>query len=175
MKKILIGHKFKLLNSEKTGITLDLTRWNSEKMVEKYSVSYDEESKIERITEDLIHFGEEVSKIEFFERLIRDIQSKEEITREFASEILCDFLEFSIVDFELENLELGIDKIIEQIQIEKNINVEQKLSEGLFEFIWQEKMSIDQKTELLEGLTDINSYSVWSYLGSELEEDIGKH
>ena len=49
------------------------------------------------------------------------------------------------------------------------------MAEAIFEFIWHEKMSNNQKTELLEKLTEINSYSVWSYLGDELEEDIEKY
>ena len=174
MTETFIGHKIKLLNSEKTGITLELNSLSSENMVEKYSVSFDRENIIERITENNISFGEKVSKTDFFKRLIRDIQASEEKTREFASGILCDFLEFDIADFDLYILELGIKKIIEQLKIENNTNAEQKLAEALFEFIWQEKISINQKTILLEKLTEINSYSVWSYLGDELEEDIEK-
>ncbi|WP_139262272.1 hypothetical protein [Flavobacterium degerlachei] len=140
-------------------------------MVEKYSVSYDDENKIERITKELISFGKKISKTDFFKRLIRDIQSTEEKTRELASAILCDFLEFDIADFEFKNLKFGIEIIIEQLKTEKNINAEQKLTEGLFEFILHEKMSTDQKTELLEKLTEISSYVVWSYLGDELQEN----
>ncbi|SDW55424.1 hypothetical protein SAMN05444338_103169 [Flavobacterium degerlachei] len=160
-----------MLNSEKTGITLGLSSCSSEKMVEKYSVSYDDENKIERITKELISFGKKISKTDFFKRLIRDIQSTEEKTRELASAILCDFLEFDIADFEFKNLKFGIEIIIEQLKTEKNINAEQKLTEGLFEFILHEKMSTDQKTELLEKLTEISSYVVWSYLGDELQEN----
>ena len=36
-------------------------------------------------------------------------------------------------------------------------------------------MSVNQKSELLEKLIEINSYSVWNYLGYELEEDIEKY
>jgi hypothetical protein len=175
MKETFVGHRIKLLNSEKTGITLELSSLSSENMVEKYSVSFDRENIIERITENNISFGEKVSKIDFFERLIKNIQASEEKTREFASEILCDFLEYDIADFDLNILEIGIEKIIGQLKQENNANIEQKLAEAIFEFIWHEKMSNNQKTELLEKLTEINSYSVWSYLGDELEEDIEKY
>jgi hypothetical protein len=167
MNKKLIGHKFKLVNSEKTGITLELNSWSSENMVEKYSVSFDVESKIERITEDQISFGEKVSKTDFFKRLIRDIQSTEEKTREFASGILCDFLEFDIADFDLKTLKLGIEKIIEQLTTEKNVNAEQKLAEGLFEFIWSEKLIKKEELALLESLTEIDSYQICHYLDNE--------
>ena len=83
MKETFIGHKCKLLNSERTGITLELNSWSSENMVEKYSVSFDKENNIERITENLLSFGEKISKTDFFKRLIRDIQASEEKTREF--------------------------------------------------------------------------------------------
>ena len=172
MKETFIGHKIKLLNSEKTGITLELNSWSSENMAEKYSVSFDRENIIERITENDISFGKKVSKNDFFKRLIRDIQSSEEKTREFASAILCDFLEFEIVDFDLMILNVGIEKIIEQITVEKNINAEHKLVEGLFEFIWHKKISTKAEIELLERLTEIDKYYIWSYLGDEIMEDI---
>ena len=175
MKETFIGYRIKLLNSEKTGITFELSSLSSENMVEKYSVSFDRENIIERITENNISFGEKVSKTDFFKRLIRDIQPSDEKTREFASGILCDFLEFDIADLNLNILELGIEKIIEQLKTENNANIEQKLAQALFEFIWQEKMSVNQKSELLEKLIEINSYSVWSYLGYEMEEDIEKY
>ena len=74
--------------------------------------------------------------------------------------------------FDLKILKLGIEKVIEQIKIEKNPNVEQKLAEGLFEFIWHEKLSKKEEVELLERLTEIDSYQLWSYLGDEIVEDI---
>ncbi|WP_405377753.1 hypothetical protein [Nonlabens sp. Asnod3-A02] len=171
MKETFVGHKFKLLNSEKTGITLELNSWSSENMVEKYSVSFDKENIIERITKDRISFGEKVSKTDFFKRLIRDIQASEEKTREFASAILCDFLEFDITDFDLKDLKLGIENIIEQITVEKNVNSEHKLVEGLFEFIWHKKLSKKAEVQLLERLTEIDSYHIWSYLEDELEDE----
>jgi len=172
MRETFIGHKINLLNSEKTGITLELNSWSSENMEEKYSVSLDKENVIERITKDQLSFGEKVSKTDFFQRLIRDIQSSEEKTREFASAILCDFLEFDIADFDLDILELGIEKIIEQITVEENINSEHKLVEGLFEFIWSKKISNSEEIKLLERLTEIDKYYIWSYLGDEIIEDI---
>ena len=171
MKETFIGHKFKLLNSEKTGITLEVSSWSSENMAEKYSVSFDKENIIERITEDRISFGEKVSKTDFFKRLIRDIQTSDEKTREFASAILCDFLESDISDFDFKDLKLGIEKIIERITVEKNVNAEHKLVEGLFEFIWHKKLSKKAEVELLERLTEIDSYQIWSYLEDELEDD----
>ena len=167
MKETFIGHKCKLLNSEKTGITLELNSWSSENMMEKYSVSFDKENNIERITENQLSFGEKISKTDFFKRLIRDIQASEEKTREFASAILCDFLEFDIADFDLNILKLGIEKIIEQLKTEKNANAEQKLAEGLFEFIWSEKLNKKEELKLLERLTEIDSYHICQYLDDE--------
>ncbi len=167
MKETFIGHKCKLLNSEKTGITLELNSWSSENMVEKYSVSFDKENNIERITENQLSFGEKISKTDFFKQLIRNIQASEEKTREFASAILCDFLEFDIADFDVNILKLGIEKIIEQLKTEKNANAEQKLAEGLFEFIWSEKLNKKEELKLLERLTEINSYQICQYLDDE--------
>lgn len=172
MKETFIGHKCKILNSEKTGITLELNSWSSENFIEKYSVSFDKENVIERITQDHLFFGEKVSKTEFFQRLIRDIQESDDTTRKFASAILCDFLEFDIADFDTNTLKLGIEKIIGQITVEENINTEHKLVEGLFEFIWSKKLPDNEEIGLLERLTEIDKYYIWSYLGDEIVEDI---
>lgn len=172
MNEEFIGHKLKIKNSKKTGITLQIDSSSCKNLARKYVVSFDIEKKIEPIKQENISFGEKISKVDFFNRLIRDIQSSEENTREFATAILCDFLEFDIVDFDLKILNIGIEKIIKQIKVEKNINAEHKLVEGLFEFIWHKKISIKTEIELLERLTEIDKYYVWSYLGDEIQEDI---
>ena len=175
MNKTFIGHKAKLLNPEKRGIILQMNSWSSENMVEKYAISLDNDIKIERVTEDNISFGEKVSDETYFNRIIRDIQSEEELTREHATEILCDFLEFEIENVDLNPLKLGIEKIIEQIKVENNINAEHKLVEGLFEFIWHKKISKKAEIELLERLTEIDKYYVWSYLGDQLEDELDNY
>jgi len=172
MQNIDTGNKIKFVNSEETGISLMVSSRSVENFIEKYSISYDNEIKIESVTKDQITIGEKISKQDFFFRLIRDVQSTEEQTREFAAEILCHFLEFGISDFELETLKIGVEKIVNQIKVENNINVEQKLAEGLFEFIWHKKLSNKDEVELFERLTEIDKYYVWSYLGSEIMEDI---
>jgi len=175
MNKTFIGHKAKLLNSETRGIILQMSSWSSENMVEKYAISLDNDIKIERVTEDNISFGEKVSDETYFNRIIRDIQSEEELTREYATEILCDFIEFEIENIDLNLLKLGIDKIIEQIKVENNINAEHKLVEGLFEFIWHKKISKKAEIDLLERLTEIDKYYVWSYLGDQLEDELDNY
>ena len=174
MKETLIRHKFKLLNSERTGITLELSSFSSENMVQKYSVSFDKENTIERITESNISFGEKVSETDFFNRLLRDIQSSDEKTREIASNILYGFLEFEIELFDLSLLKIGIEILINQVKIETNPNTESNLVYGLFEFIWWEKISKKETVSLLEKLIEIDSFYIWSFLESELEEDLEK-
>ncbi|MFD1552545.1 hypothetical protein DNU06_17055 [Putridiphycobacter roseus] len=172
MDKTFIGHKAKLLNPDMDGIVLQMNSWSSEKMVPKYAISLDNDIKIVRVAEDNISFGEKVSDEMYFNRILRDIQSGEELTREHASEVLCDFLEFEIENIDLSLLKSGIQKIIEQIKVENNINAEHKLVEGLFEFIWHKKISKKAEIDLLERLTEIDKYYVWSYLGDEITEDI---
>lgn len=171
MQETFTGKKFKLLNSEETGIILEFISLSPEN-IEEFLISYDNKTKIDRITQQQIHLGEKVSKSEFFSRLIRDIQSPYQETREIASTILCDFLEFDIEEFDFRFLKSGIEKIIEQIIVEENINVEHKLVEGLFEFVWHKNLSKKAEIELLEKLTEIDKYYVWSYLGDEIFEDI---
>lgn len=136
MKEIFVKHQLRLLNSKEKGIAHKLDSWSSQKMIEKYSVSFDNESKIERIREEQISFGERVSDTIFFNRLLRDIESYDTKTRGFASVILCSFLEDKIEHFDLNILKKGIEKIVKQITVEKNPNAEHKLVEGLFEYIW---------------------------------------
>ncbi|BDD03864.1 hypothetical protein [Aureibacter tunicatorum] len=172
MEKTFIGHKAKLLNPEKEGIILQMNYLNSEKMVPTYNVSLDRDIKIVKTTEDSLSFGEKVPIEMYFNRIIRDIQSEEVLTREYAAETLCNFLEFELKTIDLNLLKSGIQKIIEQIKVENNINTEQKLVEGLFEFIWHKKISKKAEIELLEKLTEIDKYYIWSYLGDEIMEDI---
>ncbi|MDV7186068.1 hypothetical protein R3X25_02140 [Lutibacter sp. TH_r2] len=167
MKKTFIGHKFQLLNSKKTGIILELNGWCSENMIEKYTVSFDTECKIERITKEHISIENKVSTKDFYNRLIRDIQSSNKKTREFASKILCDFMEFEITDININILKPGIEKIIEQIKIENNVTIEQILVASLFEFISSEKLTKKEEIELLERLTEINSSQICNYLNEE--------
>lgn len=108
-----------------------------------------------------------MSKIEFFKRLLRDIQSNDDLTRIYASEILCDFLEFDIENFDLLTLKYGLSKSVDQLNVENNFDVEQKLAEGLFEFIWSNKMSKDETREFLIKLTTTNSIQVSSYLNDD--------
>ena len=172
MEKTFIGHIAKILNSDKEGIILQMNSGLSEKKVPKYVISLDNDVKIVRVSEDNISFGEKVSDEMYFNRILRDIQSEEELTREHASEILCDFVEFEIDNIDLNVQKLGVHKIIEQIKVENNINAEHKLVEGLFEFIWHKKISKKAEIELLEELTEIDKYYVWSYLGDEIMEDV---
>jgi len=175
MSDTFIGHQIKLKKLEKTGIILELNKLSTEKFVEKFLISYDDESIIERINSEEIIIGEMVHKTIFFNRILRDIQSTNDLTREYASSILCDFLEFDIKDFKIEELIIGVETIINQVKVENNINVEHKLVEGLFEFIWHKKLDKTKEVELLERLTKIDKFYIWSYLGDEILEDIDNY
>ncbi|WP_459212271.1 hypothetical protein [Aquimarina rhabdastrellae] len=175
MKDTFIGYKVKLIDSSKTGIVFKLNSQVINQSLDKYIVSFDNEIRIEQLTEEKLHFEEEISKTILFKRLIRDIRSFEIKTREVVSLLLCDFIEIEVTDFDLEVLKDGVEQMIQQIKEEKNINIEQKLVEGVFEFIWHKKMSKNEEIELLERLTEIDKYYVWSYLGDELDDDITKY
>jgi hypothetical protein len=105
--------------------------------------------------------------LSFFERLIRDIQSLDEKTREYASSILCDFLEFEIEDFNSAVLKTGIEKVISQLKLEKDSSIGQKLAEGIFEFIQSKKLTPKEEIKILERLTEIESYYLYDYLDDE--------
>ena len=168
MNKLEVGNKVgvqaELTKTNQKGITLLISKISTENWKEKYSFSFDDDVKIERISIEDVKLNEEVPKTIFFERLLRDIQSKEDQTRIYASEILCDFLEFDIEDFDLPTLKSGLDKSIDQLKVESNFDVEQKLAEGLFEFIYSNKMTKDEKREFLIKLTSTNSLQVCNYL-----------
>ncbi len=175
MKDTFIGCKVKLIDSSKTGIVFNLNSQVINQSLDKYIVSFDSEIRIEQLTEEKLHFEEEVSKTILFKRLIRDIRSFDIKTREVVSLLLCDFIEIEVTDFDLEVLKDGVEQMIQQIKEEKNINIEHKLVEGVFEFIWHKKNSKNEEIELLERLTEIDKYYVWSYLGDELGDDVTKY
>ena len=160
-----IRHRFELKNSNQTGVVLFSGKILSEHW--KYTVSFDKTNRVERVLLHEVIIKNEVSKTDYFERLILNIQSGEEITRVFASDILCDFIEFNSIDLDLKTLQKGIEIVIKQLKEEKNIDVEQKLIESIFEFIWLEKMSSEEKKDLLILLTKIESTTICGYIDDE--------
>ena len=162
-----IRHRFEMKKNNQKGIILSSSKILSENWIEKYTISFDEINKIERIPVDEVVIKNEISKTEFFERLILNIQSEDETTRIFASDILCDFIEFDSMDFDFKKLQKGITIVIQQLKKEKNIDAEHKLTESIFEFIWLEKMSNEEKKDLLIQLVAIDSIKICTYIEDE--------
>lgn len=146
MNKTYIGYKFELLNSNKTGITLSLHSVNNKNSNDHLLLSFDNENKIETLSTEEISIGANISQSEIFNRLVKHIQSTDQRTREIASEMISNFMEFDTENFDNQLLQLGVEMMIDQIIIEENINVEHKLVEGIFEFIWSKKLSFHVKS-----------------------------
>ncbi len=103
----------------------------------------------------------------FLERLVRDIYAEDLETRQWASEILCYFIESNGSELDFDLLTYSVNKMIERLSIEDNYDVEQKLSEGIFEFIWLEKLTKEKERNLIIQLAGINKDTLFCYLDDE--------
>ncbi|KAA9345794.1 hypothetical protein [Adhaeribacter soli] len=164
---IRVSQRVVLVTTKETGITLSSSKMLSENWVEKFTVSLDDSEKIERVRISDVLIKEKVSVQDYFKRLIRDIQSPDERTREYASEVLCNFIEFNSAGFDLNLLKSGVESIVKQLRTEKNSDVELKLAEGLFEFVWYGQLQMEEEISLLERLTEIDSFHIWNYMNDE--------
>lgn len=103
----------------------------------------------------------------FLERLIRDIGSGDLKTRQSASEVLCYFIESTGSTIELNILTNSIWQMVERLAKENDYDVEQKLSEGIFEFIWLERLNEIENRNLITHLAKLDKNSLICYLDEE--------
>ena len=133
----------------------------------KAQFSFNCKIQIERISLTDLEIGLVKSDIEILDRLLRDITSTNNETKEQAAEILCNFIEETGPHLEINQLQTAINAIVNQITIEDKWNVGQKLGEAIYEFICLHK--IDKKTEfeLVKRLALSNKDYLHSYLDNE--------
>jgi hypothetical protein len=133
----------------------------------KIQFSLDHSSNIQLITSKEITITGICDDTVFLERLIRDIYSEDLKTRQWASLVLCDFIEFNGEELELDLLNKSIDKMVERLSIENDYEVEKKLSEGLFEFLCLEKLTQKDEQKLVIQLANLNKEVLFCYLNNE--------
>jgi hypothetical protein len=133
----------------------------------KIQFSLDHSCNIQLITSKEITITGICDDAIFMERLIRDIYSEDLKSRQWASDVLCDFIEFNGEELELDLLNKSVDKMVERLSIENDYEVEQKLSEGLFEFLCLEKLTQKEEQKLVIELANLNKEVLFSYLNHE--------
>lgn len=133
----------------------------------KTQFSIDDKPLIKLVSPSDINITEKVSANDFLFRLIRDINSNDVSTRIIASEILCYYIEFNSFRIDYQLLEKAVEFMIYRLTIKDEFDVEQKLSEGIFEFIWLGKMDKNSEKELIIKLAKLDKDCLFPYLDDE--------
>ena len=163
--KSSIGHIANHKTTNEQGLILGEISFNNTGW--KAQFSYDNKIEIDSINLSELNIGELRSDNESLSRLLRDINSTSEQTREWASEILCNFIEEAGADIELDTLQSAVNKMVDRITIEDNWKVGQKLGEGIYEFICLQKIDKTAELELIKKLALLDKDFLYSYLDDE--------
>jgi hypothetical protein len=133
----------------------------------KVQISLDNESIIQLLNpNDYTLLGYCDNQI-FLDRLIRDINSQDLKTRQWTTETLCYYIETTGSDIELQLLSNSINKMINRLAIETDYDVQQKLSEGIFEYIWLEMLNKEEEQDLIIKLAKMDKDTLFCYLDDE--------
>ena len=160
-----IGHIAIIKSTSESGLILgeinvNNTGWKSQ-------FSYDDKLLIVRLSMEEFTIGELTSDEIILERLSRDIHSDFLQTRQWASEMLCNFIEESGAYIDFEFLKVSINKIVDRLSIEDVDDVGQKLSEGIFESICLQKLEKSAELELVKKLANLDKDYLYTYLDDE--------
>ena len=129
--------------------------------------SFDNKSIVKRLDINEIELTGKINNDNLLLRLARDIFSTDSKTKLWTSEILCYFIEEYGADLKLENLRQTIDKMIELLSKDNDYDIDQKLAEGIFEFIWLNKLDKNEEKRLLIRLAKLNKDVLFCYLDDE--------
>ncbi|WP_417887963.1 hypothetical protein [Zunongwangia sp.] len=129
--------------------------------------SFDNKSIVKRLDINEIELTGKIDNDNLLLRLARDIFSTDSKTKLWTSEILCSFIEEYGADLKLENLGQTIDKMIELLSKDNDYDIDQKLAEGIFEFIWLNKLDKKEEKRLLIRLAKLNKDVLFCYLDDE--------
>ena len=133
----------------------------------KVQFSFDFKNLIRRFDFSEITIIEKVKDEIILEHLTRDLNSEDINTQIWSSEILCYFIEDCGNDTEKVKLEKTIDTMYHKLKVKNEYCVEQKLAEGIFEFIWLEKIDKIAEEKLIIKLAKLNKDCFYSYLDNE--------
>ena len=141
-------------------INVNYTGW-------KAQFSFNNKIQIDRISLTDLEIGLVKSDSEILDRLLRDITSTNNETKEWAAEILCNFIEETGPFLEVDKLQTAINTMVDQIATEDNWNVGQKLGEGIYGFICLQKIDKKAEFELVKRLALLDKDYLHSYLDDE--------
>jgi len=133
----------------------------------KVQFSFDDKSLVKRFNPDELNIHNKINDNLLLERLIRDINSDDLNTRQWSSEVLCYFIEEvgSELDFNL--LKSSVDEMKNSLSVEEDFDVQLKLSEGIFEFIYLQKLDKSSEYNLITKLAALNKDVLYTYLDDE--------
>ena len=159
------GHKAILNSSSEEGIILQEINENNRGW--KLQFSFDNKTLITCFDFNEITIFEKLKDELLLERLIRDISSNNLNTQIWSSEILCYFIEEYGENIELKILEKAILEMVNELSRENEYDIEQKLAEGIFEFLCLEKIDKYAEEKLIIKLASLNKDCLYCYLDEE--------
>lgn len=170
-----IGHYAVLTATSENGIIMGMIReyvigeineknhdWNW-----KVQFSFDNKSLVKRLDANDITIYKKSNDKTFFERLIRDISSDDLETRQWTSEMLCDYIEDLDPDFDFEFLRELVEIMINRLSIEEDFDVQRELCEGIYEYICLQKLDKDRELQLVKKLALLNKEDLYDLLNNE--------
>ena len=162
-----ILQKFRAFDKKTSSYGIILEEFNENGNGWKVAFSYDKSAEIIIIESNQIQILNIIDNEEFVNRLSRDINSKDEKTREISSEVLCYFIEFfgNLINYEfLENVVL---QMLQRLKIENNYDVQQKLIEGIIEYIWFENIEEEHRQNIISDLAKLDNELLFPYFEDE--------
>lgn len=133
----------------------------------KVQFSFENNNLIKRFDFNEITVVEKLNDEILLERLTRNINSEDLDTQIWSSEILCYFIEENGMDIDENSLENAIKEMINKLSVENEYEIEQKLAEGIFEFLWLEKIDKSDEEKLIIKLANLNKDCLYCYLDEE--------
>ena len=158
-------HKAKLNSTSEEGIILEEINENNTGW--KAQLSLDNKVLIKRVHLNEITILEKVKDEFILERLTRDINSEDLNTQLWSSEILCNFIENYGNSIDIQKLEKSISVIIDKLSLENEYEIEQKLAELIFEYLWLERIDKKAEEEFIIKLAKLNKDCLYCYLDDE--------
>jgi hypothetical protein len=133
----------------------------------KVQFSFEKKNLIKRFDFDEITIVEKVKDELLLKQLIRNINSEDLDTQIWSSEILCYFIEEYGNDIEIVELEKGIELMINKLKVENEYDIEQKIAEGIFEYLCLEKIDRKEEKKLIITLAKLNKDCLYCYLDDD--------
>jgi hypothetical protein len=159
------GQKAKLNSTSEEGIILQEINENNTGW--KVQFSFENKNLIKRFDFNEITVVEKLNDEILLERLTRNINSEDLDTQIWSSEILCYFIEEYGMDIDKESLENTIKEMVNKLSVENEYEIEQKLAEGIFEFLWLENIDKSDEEKLIIKLAKLNKDCLYCYLDEE--------